>query len=69
MPLLLNELQKSDRDALISALTDTSISVRGICEALCSEGFSISRDAVTRGRLCLTGQYPCKCDISATRSK
>jgi len=63
IPHILTELSTDDKTALIGALADSTVSIRAICETLRTEGIPVSRDAMTRGRLCITGAYPCKCGI------
>jgi hypothetical protein len=69
IPQVLKDLPNDDKSALIAALVNTNVSVRAICNALNEEGITVSRDAVTRARLCVTDSYPCKCDLPKTGEK
>lgn len=54
-------LDGDDVQALDSAIRNPGISIRGISNALRSEGIAVSRDTIAKGRECALNPASCRC--------
>jgi len=62
---ILKTLATEDANAFIAALRNPSISIRSLSSALTSEGHSVSRDSIAKGRMCVANPSTCKCQALA----
>ena len=62
---ILKTLTKEDASAFVDALRNPRISVRSLSAALTSEGHSVSRDSIAKGRMCALNPSTCKCQALA----
>ena len=66
---IMGSLDKEDAQALDSAIRNQAVSIRGICNALKSEGIAVSRDSIAKGRDCANNPTSCKCGTFAKVGK
>ena len=66
---IMTSLSKDDAQALNSALRNPRVSIRGIHNALRSEGVTISRETITKGRDCSMNATNCSCGLFAEGGK
>jgi hypothetical protein len=62
-------LGKDDAQALNSAIQNPVVSIRGIHKALRSEGITVSRETIAKGKDCSVNATNCKCGLFLKGSK
>jgi hypothetical protein len=66
---IMASLGKDDAQALNSAIQNPVVSIRGIHKALRSEGITVSRETIAKGKDCSVNATNCKCGLFLKGSK
>ena len=66
---IMASLSKDDAQALNSAIQNPGVSIRGIHSALRSEGITVGRETITKGRDCSMNATNCSCGLFAEGGK
>ena len=61
MPKVFEKLDPETRAILSDSLKNNTASVRSLQNALCEEGYQVSRESVDHSRRVLRGEHKCPC--------